>query len=344
MDQTELLQAVISDAVQDKRPLRVCGQGSKRHFLPALGGEMVSTVEHTGIVAHEPEELVVTVRAGTPLKELKQVLAHERQILACDPPEYSGLGTVGGAVASGFSGPARPWRGSIRDTVLGVDLINGRGEFLKFGGQVMKNVAGYDVSRLCAGAFSSLGLMLSVSLRLQPLADHECTLKYELDASQAITFMRKISQQPHPLTGTFWHAGQLYLRLQGTENAIETAKTRLGGEPSIGTDLWASVRDHKHPAFARLVSGDLVRVVCPPNAPPPDDGECIIEWGGGLRWLGADRNIDDYVTAIRGWSWHIGRGFAIEQGQKIIMHRLRDAFDPQGTFCSPMDLEISDAD
>ncbi len=344
MDQTELLTVAIGNAARQKQSVRVCGQGSKRHLLPEVGGEMVSTVEHTGIVAHEPEELVVTVRAGTSLKELKRVLARERQILASDPPEFSGLGSIGGAVATGLSGPARPWRGSIRDTLLGVDLINGRGEHLKFGGQVMKNVAGYDVSRLCAGAFSSLGLILSVSLRLQPKPDYECTLRYELDAHDAINFMRKIAQKPHPLTGTFWHAGQLCLRLEGTENAIEAAKTRLGGELAPATDFWESVRDHRHPAFSKLGAGEIVRIVCPPNAPAPADSECIMEWGGGLRWLAAGGDIDAYVASVGGWAWHIGRGFSIEAGQKMIMARLRDAFDPEGIFCSPMNLEVEDAD
>ncbi len=346
MDQTELLREVVATAVHDKRQLKICGQGSKTHCLPEISGEMVSTVEHTGIVALEPEELVVTVRSGTPLKELRQELARGRQMLGAEPPEFSGLGTVGGALAAGFSGPGRPWRGSLRDSMLGVELVNGKGELLKFGGQVMKNVAGYDVSRLNAGAFANLGLVLQISLRLVPLTDHTRTLCYELDGAAALAFCRQLARKPYPVTATFWHEGNLALRFDGSESALDTAEEHLGGDRDATNGFWSNVRDHRHEAFSSLPHGGAIRVICPPNAPAPENFSWSFEWNGGLRWIWADSisaDIADYVDSIKGWAWQLGQEIPIESGQRQIMRRIKLAFDPDAVFRSPLNL-LSNSD
>ena len=351
MDQTELLREVVVSALNDGRHLKICGQGSKRHYLPEISAEMVNTVEHTGIVALEPEELVVTVRAGTPLKVLRQELARGRQMLGAEPPEFSGLGTVGGALGSGFSGPGRPWRGSLRDSVLGIEVINGKGELLKFGGQVMKNVAGYDVSRLNVGAFANLGLILQASLRLAPQPDHSRTLCYELDGGAALRFCRQVAQQPYPVTATFWHDDNLSIRLEGAESALDAAEARLGGQRDETNGLWSSIRDHRHVAFSAMAEGGAVRVICPPNAPAPEGLDWSFEWNGGLRWIWTNAlsvNIAEYVHRVNGWAWQLGCEVPIESGQKQIMRRIKQAFDPGGVFRSPLNLlsnlDESDAD
>ena len=343
MDQADLLVEAIRSAAENNRQIRIAGQGSKRFCLPEVGGEMLSVEEHSGIVAYEPAELVVTARAGTPLKELERVVAREGQKLGAEPPEFNGLGTVGGAVAAGFSGPGRPWLGSMRDCVLGLELVNGRGERMQFGGQVMKNVAGYDVSRLNCGAFGSLGLILSVSLRLNPLPAHEQTLSFEMDAETALGFCRENARAPHPITATFWYSDRLLLRLSGTENALRTAQARLGGEAH--DDNWRTIRDHRHDAFSQESTGQLVRVICPPNTSTSDVEPLAWEWGGGLRWFHADGfRLDDYADQHSGWTWQIGQPFVINAGQKMLMERIRGAFDPNSVFVSPLNFEASDED
>ena len=343
MDQAELLVNAVQSAAEEGRRIRVAGQGSKRFCLPEVGGEMLSVEEHSGIIEYEPAELVITARAGTPLRELERTVAREGQKLGAEPPEFNGLGTIGGAVASGFSGPGRPWLGSMRDCVLGLELVNGQGQRMQFGGQVMKNVAGYDVSRLNAGAFGGLGLILSVSLRLNPLSAHERTLGFEMDAQAALAFCRENARKPHPITATFWHEGRLLVRLSGTENALTVAQERLGGEEQ--DDVWRSIRDHRHEAFAQEPAGELVRLICPPNTPMDEIVPLAWEWGGGLRWFSADGfNHEAYADQHSGWAWQIGQPFKIERGQQILMQKILGAFDPNRTFLSPLNFELPDED
>ena len=214
-DATNLL-AAVQEALGNRRPLVIAGSGSKRCGA-APPGALLSTLDHQGVIDYAPEELFVTVRGGTPLAEVARTLRAARQILPCDPPQFAGSGTVGGAIAAGLSGPARPWRGAIRDVLLGIEIINGLGERLSFGGQVMKNVAGYDVTRLMAGSTGRLGVILSATFKVLPAPEHELTLRQACAHADAIDRMRRWAQQPLPISATAYHDGVLNVRLSGAE-------------------------------------------------------------------------------------------------------------------------------
>ena len=210
----------------------------------------LSVAGHTGVIAHRPNELVLTARAGTPLAHIERLLDSHRQMLPFDPPQFGGQGTFGGAIATGLTGPARPWRGGARDSVLGVEIVNGMGERLRFGGSVIKNVAGYDVSRLLTGAFGTLGVILSASVRLLPKPEAEQTLVRECDAARAGRWLRAWSRWPLPITATCFESGLLRVRVSGARTAIADAATELG-MPMRDPDptFWQRVRDHDHPWF-----------------------------------------------------------------------------------------------
>ncbi len=288
----------IRAAAADRQPLRIRGGGSKDFYgEPGAGGELLSTRELTGIVSYEPSELVVTVRAGTPLAELEALLAEQGQCLAFEPPHFGGGATVGGMVAAGLSGPARASVGSVRDYVLGATVVNGRGEVLVFGGQVMKNVAGYDVSRLMAGALGTLGIIAEVSLKVLPVAPAEATLRFEMPQARALQQLQAWGGQPLPLNASAWvedgGVPTLFLRLRGARAAVEAACQRLGGERlddaegRISAD-WRASRDHTLPWFQERGARDLWRLSVPPSAPVLDLPEApYIEWHGGQRWVRA---------------------------------------------------------
>jgi glycolate oxidase FAD binding subunit len=287
-DCANVLQEAVATAYARGEALCIAGSGSKA-FLSAgadqgpmaFAGRLVSTVEHTGIIAYRPEELVITARAGTPLKRIEQVLAEAGQYLPFEPPRFRGGGTLGGAVAAGLSGPGRPWRGAVRDAVLGVELINGLGERLRFGGQVMKNVAGYDLSRLQAGAFGTLGLLLSVSVKVLPRPAAERTLCFVLDAPTALARCRSWARTAYPITATCHHDGVLRIRLSGAEAAIAWAAAELGGDADTASDFWPALRDHRLEFFRS--AAPLWRASLPPAASAPL-GQCLVNWGGAERW------------------------------------------------------------
>ena len=283
----------------NKTPLRIRGGGSKDFYGGALQGDLLETTTLNGIVNYEPSELVVTVRAGTPLAELEAALAEQGQCLPFEPPHYGeAQATVGGMVAAGLAGPARAAVGGVRDYVLGLELLNGRAELLRFGGTVMKNVAGYDVSRLMVGAMGTLGLITEVSLKVLPVASAEATLKFVVNEADAIRQLNTWAGQPLPLNASSWvvDAGvpMLYLRLRGAVAAVEAAcsmfVTKHGGarvdSPATHAD-WSAARDLKLPWFAEGFQGgqDLWRVSVPPTAPPLNLGDTMIDWFGGQRWL-----------------------------------------------------------
>ena len=216
--------------ILERKPLRLKGGGSKDFYGGPLAGEVLDTRSYSGIVSYEPTELVVTARCGTSLEELESALAERRQFLACEPPCF-GTATVGGAVAAGLSGPRRAAVGSLRDFVLGVKIMDGEGRVLRFGGEVMKNVAGFDVSRAIAGSLGTLGLILEVSLKVLPLPVGDATLRFELPQDKALEAMNRWAGQPLPLVATCWQDGMLTLRLSGAQAAVASAVARLGGEP-----------------------------------------------------------------------------------------------------------------
>lgn len=340
-DRTEALCEAVARASRAGRGLRIVGSGSKAMLTGgedpaahAAGERLLSVAEHCGIVDYRPEELVVTVRAGTPLRELERVLAQAQQYLPFEPPALRGGGTIGGAVATGLAGPGRPWRGGVRDALLGVELINGRGERLCFGGQVMKNVAGYDVSRLQAGAFGTLGVLLSVSLKVLPQPAAEASRVFELDARTALARCREWARSAQPISGACHVDGLLRVRLSGSAAAVEEASRTLGGEAERDAGFWTALRDLRLPFFS---GGGLWRCVVPPAATAPL-GDCLIDWAGGLRWWrpGPD---DRPAETLGGQSGH-GRPFGASFGIRIGAHlseaesrytrRLKQAFDPDG--------------
>ncbi|MFI5443858.1 glycolate oxidase subunit GlcE [Polaromonas sp. UC242_47] len=292
----QLITAQVHAAAAAGTALRIRGGGSKDFYGEATDGDLLDTRPLTGIISYEPSELVVTTRAGTPLAELEAVLAERGQCLPFEPPHFAGGATVGGMVAAGLSGPARASVGAVRDYVLGLTLLNGRGELLSFGGQVMKNVAGYDVSRLMCGALGTLGLITEVSLKVLPVAPAEATLKFQMDQAEALAQLNRWGDQPLPLNASCWlvDAGgpTLTLRLRGAVAAVEAACKTLGGErqdnSAAATD-WSLCRDQQLPWFqAGGTTRDLWRLSVPQTATVLDLPEPpLIEWHGGLRWVHA---------------------------------------------------------
>jgi glycolate oxidase FAD binding subunit len=285
----------IRAAAADATPLCIRGGGTKDFHGETLHGEALSTAELSGITSYEPSELVVTVRAGTPLAELEAALAEKGQCLPFEPPHFGNDGTVGGMVAAGLSGPARASVGAVRDYVLGAVLVNGRAEVLTFGGQVMKNVAGYDVSRVLAGSLGTLGVIAEVSLKVLPVAPAEATLEFACSQPDALRLLNEWGGRPLPLNASCWFeyagAGTLYLRLRGAVAAVEAACAHLGGERKDNARAaadWQSLRDQQLPWFDTADSPDaLWRLSVPQTAPVlAIDGSPapLIEWHGGQRW------------------------------------------------------------
>jgi len=320
---TDTLQALIDPiraAAASQTPLRIRGQGSKDFYGASLQGELLDTSVHSGIVSYEPTELVITARAGTPLLELETTLAQQGQYLAFEPPHFGGRGTVGGMVAAGLSGPSRACVGGVRDYVLGLQMVNGRGEHLIFGGQVMKNVAGYDVSRLMVGSLGILGLLTEVSLKVMPLPAAEATLVFEMDQAHALAQLHRWGAQPLPLNASCWvldesgEIGKLYVRLRGAAAAVNSAITKMTQErpgqtmdnAQAGPD-WAACRDQTLPFFnaADHLSLALWRLSLPQTTPALElPWPQLVEWQGGLRWVWAPASagikLRDLCQAIGG--------------------------------------------
>ena len=337
-------------------PLRIRGGGSKNFYAQALEGELLETTALAGIVSYEPSELVITAGAGTPLLELEALLAAHGQCLPFEPPHYSIASTIGGVVASGLSGPARASVGGVRDYVLGVKIINGKGEHLTFGGQVMKNVAGYDVSRLMAGSMGTLGLITEVSLKVLPVAPAEATLRFECSQAQALQWLHAWGGKPLPLNASCWvhdnGVGTLYLRLRGAVAAVEAACKTLGGErkdPRSAVADWQACRDQQLPWHqARSNAQDLWRLSLPQTAPVLDLPDApLIEWHGGLRWVCADAaqgtglrataraaggHATLFIAASAGNTWAGGRFDALKPPLDRIHKALKHEFDPAGIF------------
>jgi glycolate oxidase FAD binding subunit len=353
------LVSAIQAAHASQTPLRIRGAGSKDFYGGMLAGEVLDVAGYRGIVAYEPTELYVTAKCGTPLAELEAVLAEKGQMLAFEPPQFSGASvgsacaTVGGCVAAGLAGPRRQQAGAVRDFVLGIKLVDGTGQVLDFGGQVMKNVAGYDVSRLLAGSLGTLSLLAEVTLKVLPKPLAEQTLVFAMSEVEAIARLNEWGGQPLPISASFWHDGQLWLRLAGARAAVAAACSKLGGKamtlettPGAAVNAqkhWISVREQTHPAFA----GDILwRLALPTNAKPPGlDGLRAIEWGGALRWYAGEAS--EIREAVRGTAARAGGhavlyrapeslrclegAFAPLSPALLALHRrLKKSFDPKG--------------
>ena len=334
-----------------RQPLDIRGGGTKAFYGEEPQGQALDVRGLAGISSYEPSELVVTVRGGTPLAELEAALAEQGQCLPFEPPRFAAGGTVGGMVAAGLAGPARVSVGNVRDYVLGASLLNGRGEVLSFGGQVMKNVAGYDVSRVLAGSMGIFGVICEVSLKVLPVAPCTVTCRIEADQASAIRRLNEWGGQPLPLNASAWWDGMLVLRLSGATAAVKSAFERLGGEliaPAAADPFWAGLRDHQDEFFigaARAVEGGagLWRLSVPPTTPPLKlSGEQLLEWGGAQRWIctsapaaalrEAAAAAGGHAVLFRSRDKSVG-AFAPIQGPLLRIHReLKEAFDPDGVF------------
>ncbi|MBN8748314.1 putative FAD-linked oxidoreductase [Xylophilus ampelinus] len=362
----------IRAATAHRTPLRIRGGGSKDFYGAPPDGERLDTVPLAGILNYEPSELFVTVGAGTPLAELEAVLAEQRQCLPFEPPHFAhaegaGRSTVGGMVAAGLSGPSRASVGCVRDYVLGAAMVNGRGEHLRFGGTVMKNVAGYDVSRVLAGSMGQLGLITEVSLKVLPVPPAEATLEFACTQAEALTLLHGWGGQPWPLNASAWQAsgdgpdGTLWLRLRGAVAAVESACRHLGGERRAhahAAEDWAALRDQRPPFFAQAMAKGLAlwRVSVPQTAPVLAlPGQPLVEWHGGQRWyalpVDAAGAVREAARAAGGHATlfiapHAGLAGAVDRfdveklprfdtpGPALlrIQRSLRERFDPAGIF------------
>ena len=335
---------LIRSAAADKRPLRLRGGGTKDFYGQCLAGEVLDTRAYAGIIAYEPTELVVTARCGTPLAELEAALRERGQYLAFEPPHFGSGATVGGTVAAGLSGPRRQAAGAVRDFVLGVRMLDGRGDDLAFGGQVMKNVAGYDVSRPMAGSLGTLGLLLEVSLKVLPLPFAEATLKLELPQDKAIEMFNHWGGKPLPISACTWVDGDVAVRLSGAASAVKAAEEAIGGErmePEQAGRYWLGIREQTD-AFFRS-DKPLWRLSLPSVAPPLAlPGEELIEWGGALRWLASNadaRTIREaaaqaggHATLFRATDKSAGVFTPLAPALAKIHRNLKLAFDPAGVF------------
>ena len=358
----------IKTAASEGASLRIRGGGSKDFYGQTPEGEVLDTRGLNGITSYEPSELVVTVQAGTPLAELEAVLAEKNQCLPFEPPHFSAntkITTVGGMVAAGLSGPSRASSGSVKDFVLGVNMVNGKGEVLHFGGTVMKNVAGYDVSRLMAGSMGTLGLITEVSLKVLPIAPAVATLKFECTQQQAIDRLNAWGAQPLPLNASCWVAesgqGSLYLRLRGAVAAVDAAVKKLSsenggvlqdaatGNATVAAD-WQALRNQnsQHMGFFKLQDDEcLWRLSVPDATPDLQLGETVVEWHGAQRWVKLPYSevsrLRNQVNAVGGNAILFVAGEVVNKTNTAVfnplkapldrIHRkLKQEFDPAGTF------------
>jgi glycolate oxidase FAD binding subunit len=330
----------IRAAAAGRKALRLRGGGTKDFYGNELRGDILDTRGYAGIVAYEPTELVVTARCGTSLLELEKTLDDHAQCLPFEPPQFGAGATVGGCVAAGLSGPRRAAAGALRDFVLGVKLLDGRGQALAFGGQVMKNVAGYDVSRLVAGSLGTLGLIAEVSLKLAPRPQAEATVRLEATQERALELVNRWAGQPLAISATAWHDGELSVRLSGSEPAVRAGTAKIGGS-AAQESLWLTIREQSH----RFFSGPepLWRLALPSSAPPVDlAGRQLVEWNGALRWLKsvekpstvreAARRLRGYATLFRAADKSAGCFAPLEPVIARFHRDLKAAFDPHGVF------------
>ena len=331
-------------AIELGRPLRIRGGGTKDFYGQLLHGDVLDTRPLAGVTAYEPSELVVTVGAGTPLADVHALLAERQQHLPFEPPQFGRTGTVGGMVAAGLAGPARASAGGVREHVLGVQMLNGKGELLRFGGQVMKNVAGYDVSRLMAGALGTLGVIVEVSLKVLPLPPAECTLVFELSETSARQQLNRWGGQPLPLNASCWADGHLAVRLRGAQAAVAAAARSMGGQalaPERAERQWPALRDQALPFF-RLAPGEaLWRASVPDTATPLNLGPTLVEWHGAQRWIKATpadapvvreaaARAGGHATLFRGGDGSVPVFTPLPEPLARIHAQLKREFDPAG--------------
>ena len=357
-DIESLLQQQAQSAIQTSKVLAIRGGNSKEFYGREIAGEAIDVSSHSGVIDYHPTELVITARAGTPLTEIIDLLGQNNQMLGFEPPLFSDRATLGGAIAAGLSGPARPYRGSVGHFVLGIKLLSGHGEVLRFGGQVIKNVAGFDASRLMAGAMGCLGILLEASLKVVPVSATELTVMLNhADADQSIALMNDLAAKPLPISAAAWVAGVTRIRLSGSEAGVEHARQIIGADVDVDVDVdgngekfWSGIRNHSHGYF------DSDRLLLRASVAPATKIFCadkpqLIDWGGGLRWYcpengdqqkresGADQEFIRAVSQAGGHLTHFRNGnrkgevFApLSSGVQELNRRLKKEFDPAAVF------------
>ncbi|MCU7938810.1 MAG: glycolate oxidase subunit GlcE [gamma proteobacterium symbiont of Bathyaustriella thionipta] len=343
-DISETLVKQVSSAFKQSTPLKIIAGGSKAFIGREAQGEPLNVSEHKGIVSYHPSELVMTARCGTSMTEIQQTLAENGQYCPFESALFDGAATLGGTLATNLSGPARPWNGSIRDAVIGTRLINGKGEYLKFGGQVMKNVAGYDVSRLQAGALGTLGVITEISFKVLPLPAASGTVVLAMNASEAIKLMNQVSAKAVPVSGSAWLDGNLYLRYSGATKAVDSALKQFKTknfqqlEPQQADEFWSAMNEQKLDFFKG--EAPLWRFSLKSNATHLlDDQNWLIDWGGAQRWLRGDFNQSELeqqaqhsggqVSLFRYGERSNEVNHTLSEVQKKIHKNLKASFDPK---------------
>jgi glycolate oxidase FAD binding subunit len=323
-------------------PLRIVGSGSKGFYGRSSLGNVLDTAGHAGILRFEPTELVLTARCGTPLSEIETVLAEHGQMLPFEPPHFGERATLGGSVACGLSGPRRPFAGSARDCILGCRILNGKGEILSFGGEVMKNVAGFDISRLMVGAMGTLGVILEATLKVLPKPERELTVCFEQSMEEALNAMNQWCAEPWPLSGLAYDGSRIYARLSGSGRAIDAVYRKFGGDVlEDGNAFWLDLREQRHEFFHS--DGNLWRISLAPATPALDlPGTWFYDWGGALRWLKTEAPSETVFRAAQAAGGHAtlfrghsddGRIFQpLPNGLSALHANLKRAFDPKGLF------------
>jgi glycolate oxidase FAD binding subunit len=342
MDNTDLLRERVLSAIATKTPLQIIGGNSKAFYGREPQGEPFYVAKHSGVIHYEPTELVITARCGTPLAEIESLLAVHGQMLAFEPPHFGDNATLGGTIATGLSGSRRAYTAAVRDVVLGVHLLNGHGEVLKFGGEVMKNVAGFDVSRLQVSALGTLGVLLDISLKVLPRPESETTLCFMMYETQALETMIKWAKTNLPLSAMSFEGHSLHIRLSGAAAALKTAHSRLGGDAltAIEADeFWLSIREQQHAFFQTELP--LWRLSLAPATPALKlSGTGLIDWGGALRWLKTEESAATIFSMMQNLSASACRFRSasgcefqpLPEGLAKLQRNLKHAFDPHGIF------------
>jgi glycolate oxidase FAD binding subunit len=342
-DLSQALQAEVAEALTHKQTLAIIGGNSKRFLQPANADKTLHLADHKGIIDYQPSELYITARAGTPLDVIEALLAQHHQILGSEPPHFShcsNKATLGGVIACGFSGSRRPFSGSLRDHVLGVKILNGQGQILSFGGQVMKNVAGFDVSRLMVGARGTLGALLEITIKVIPKPEVETTLRIECLLQNAQQCMSDFARMSLPLSAMAWLEGAVIIRLQGTAQVVRNAQLKIRGDEILNSqEFWLDLREHTHPFFHS--KQPLWRLSVPPATPLPiPENEVFIDWCGGLRWWHTDKSaeeVNNMANQAEGYIYLFRdikpvTGPQPPQSLLPLHQHLKKAFDPYGVF------------
>jgi len=344
-DISSLLQSQMQDAYKNKTPLQIRAGNSKHFYGYPKDGNLLDVSAHQGIISYEPTELVITARAGTRLAEIESTLNESKQMLAFEPPHFAATATLdnatlGGTIACNMSGPRRAYSGAARDFVLGCSIINGKAEKLKFGGQVMKNVAGYDASRLMCGAMGTLGVILDVSLKVLPKPETEITLRHQCDIHQAMDNMHQWVKQSLPVSATSYINSQLFIRLSGNHSSVTSAQQKIGGDVIDNAgNFWQQIKDQSHDFFKS--DNPIWRLSLASNTPPLENlnGSTLYEWGGALRWLSTDEpaekireilnNAGGHATLFKNNKFKTPPFHQLSPGMLSIHKQVKQAFDPE---------------